>query len=368
MRSSEKPETVLVLDNDATSRFVLERVVRDLGLTPVSAVTIAEAKQQAAQQVFACALIDKNLDGESGLDFLGWLRAAQPGCSAVMVTGYGSVESTVEALRLGAADFVLKPFEIDLIAHRLKLLLERQRLLKDTEAANQRLVAADRLVVLGTLSAGIVHDVANPLTFLGMGLDMLEADLRTVLTPAAVHTFGELRKKVAHIGAVISNVQTFSRHDTDDLSALPLEPSLEAALSLADSVIKYRGCVVREWGPAPRVRATESRLTQVFLNLLVNAAQALPQPRAAASEIHVRLLTAADGGAQVEIIDNGAGITPELQARLFTPFVTTKPRGVGTGLGLWICRSVVEGLGGRLELESAVGRGTTVRVLLPGSP
>ena len=113
--------------------------------------------------------------------------------------------------------------------------------------------------------------------------------------------------------------------------------------------------------------AEEGRLTQVFVNLLVNAAQALPAGRCEENTIRVSSGPAPDGRVAVEIADNGMGIPEELRERIFEPFFTTKPVGEGTGLGLSVCQGIVAGLGGTISVSSEVGRGTVFRVDLPGT-
>src|SRR5262249_27955289 len=122
---------------------------------------------------------------------------------------------------------------------------------------------------------------------------------------------------------------------------------------------------LRDIQPVPMVKANESRLGQVFLNLLLNAAQAIPDGAAAEHEIRIRTRTDPLGRAVVEISDTGKGIPDELRARVFDPFFTTKPVGEGTGLGLSICLGIVRSLGGEILLESEVGKGSTFRVALP---
>ncbi|HSO32689.1 MAG TPA: ATP-binding protein, partial [Labilithrix sp.] len=121
----------------------------------------------------------------------------------------------------------------------------------------------------------------------------------------------------------------------------------------------------REYGAVPPVEADESRLTQVFINVLVNAAQALPEGRSETNEIRLVTTTDAAGRAVIEVHDTGAGIRPEVMTRIFDPFFTTKPVGIGTGLGLSICHTIVTGLGGEISATSEPGRGTTFRVVLP---
>jgi CheY-like chemotaxis protein len=117
----------------------------------------------------------------------------------------------------------------------------------------------------------------------------------------------------------------------------------------------------------PAVDANEARLGQVFLNLIINAAQAIDEGAADRNEIRVRLSCDASGNVVVSVGDSGSGMTPSMRSRLFTPFVTTKPPGVGTGLGLSICHRIVTSLGGTITVESELGKGTEFRVVLPPS-
>jgi len=140
---------------------------------------------------------------------------------------------------------------------------------------------------------------------------------------------------------------------------------IESCVNMAWNEIRHRARLVKELAPVPPVVANEGRLGQVFLNLLVNAAQAIPEGRAEAHRIRVRAAPAGGDRVAIEISDDGAGIPPEILPRIFDPFFTTKPPGEGTGLGLSICHSIVSALGGEIEVESEVGRGSTFRVLLP---
>jgi two-component system cell cycle sensor histidine kinase/response regulator CckA len=127
--------------------------------------------------------------------------------------------------------------------------------------------------------------------------------------------------------------------------------------------------VVKEYGPVPQVMANESRLGQVFLNLIVNAAQAIPEGHADANEIRIRTESrdTPPGWVVVEMADTGSGIPPAIRNKVFDPFFTTKPAGIGTGLGLAICHRIITSLGGDITVTSEVGRGTTFRILLPAA-
>jgi signal transduction histidine kinase len=164
---------------------------------------------------------------------------------------------------------------------------------------------------------------------------------------------------------IVLDLKAFSRSDETTLP-VDVRAVLETSLAVARHDISSRATLVSLLAAVPCVAANEGRLGQVFLNLLVNAAQAIPEGDPSGNE--VRVTTAwADSGARVvvEISDTGCGIPPENVERIFDPFFTTKPAGVGTGLGLAISRRIVASLGGEIEVQTAVGKGSTFRVTLP---
>jgi signal transduction histidine kinase len=140
---------------------------------------------------------------------------------------------------------------------------------------------------------------------------------------------------------------------------------LDSSLRMSRNELRHRACVVKHYEPVPPVYTNEARLGQVFVNLLVNAAQAIAEGRADDNEVRVSTRVDDHGNVVVDISDTGGGISPELLERVFDPFFTTKPPGQGTGLGLAIAQGIVADHGGRIELVSAVGRGSTFRVVLP---
>jgi CheY-like chemotaxis protein len=145
-----------------------------------------------------------------------------------------------------------------------------------------------------------------------------------------------------------------------------LNAVVETALSLTRNELSHRARVVQQPGPVPLVRGNRARLEQVVVNLLVNAAQAIPEDSGQAHTVEVETGREASGRALLRVRDSGVGIRPEDLPRIFEPFFTTKQVGEGTGLGLSICHEIITGLGGTISVESTPGRGTTVSVLLPG--
>jgi len=243
----------------------------------------------------------------------------------------------------------------------------------DARSRNARVATTDRLASVGTLAAGVAHEINNPLTYVLANLDYIREQLevhRSKLPPAAFTELDDLAAE-AKVGAervarTVRCLRVFSRVDEGRRSPLDVSQVVEAALALASNEIRHRARVLKVYRPVPLVLADEARLTQVFFSLLINAAQAIPDGHAEENSIDVKTWTD-DGRAIVEIRDSGGGIRPEYISRIFDPFFTTKPQGLGSGLGLAISHGTVESLGGDIVVESTVGLGATFRVILPGA-
>ena len=282
----------------------------------------------------------------------------QPPESGEMVRRDGTrVEVEAEAIRV---DFDGAPAMLLM----LRNLTERHEMVA-------RLAVADRMRSVGMLAAGVAHEINNPLSYVLANLDLVVAELPHFARGSGRRSLEELQKLLedVHEGAtrvrdVVRDLRMLSRADTEPTAAADVRKVLESCFKMAESEIRFRAELVAELAPAPLVRATPSRLAQVFLNLLINAAHAIPPGRASEHRITVRLRNEADR-VVVEIADTGVGIAAVDRARIFEPFFTTKPIGVGTGLGLAICHGIVTSVGGAIDVESEVGQGTTFRVTLP---
>ena len=236
--------------------------------------------------------------------------------------------------------------------------------LTDTKELAARLVFSDRMVSVGTLAGGMAHEINNPLATISAYIDLLAEYPEARESEALVE---EARAAIDRIQNIMRGLAAFSRAGEDLRAPLDVERVLELALGMASPEIRHRARLVKEYGGVPPVAANEARLGHVFLNLLVNAAEAIPEGQADRHEIHVATRTDEAGWLVVEIRDSGAGIPREIQDRIFDPFFTTKPVGKGTGLGLSISHGIVRSLGGEILLRSEVGRGSTFSVSLPPS-
>jgi PAS domain S-box-containing protein len=237
-----------------------------------------------------------------------------------------------------------------------------------------RLLLADRMAALGTLAAGVAHEINNPLAFVLGNLVYLEDELprsapEGTLLPEHRNALQEARTGAERIRATVKDLLALARsREAEAVGDVEVNAVVDFAVKMAEPQLRHRARIVKRLGDVPRVAAPESRLGQVILNLLINAAQSIPEGDAARNE--VRISTRLDpqaGTVVVEVADTGVGIAPEDRQRIFDPFYTTKPVGVGTGLGLSISHSIVASLGGEIAVESAPGRGSTFQVILPAS-
>jgi PAS domain S-box-containing protein len=248
------------------------------------------------------------------------------------------------------------------VAHDMR---ERKRL----EAA---LSARDRMVTVGILAAGVGHEINNPLLFITMNLEFLAEEIRAIGKRArharidpALASIAEAQQGAERIRKIVRGLHTFARGEREEATELDVLSVLETSLSLTRNELRHHVRVVKNFHPVPHVYADESRLAQVFINLLVNAAHAMRQRPLEPNVITVSTSVGSRDTAVVEIRDNGPGMTSDVRTRVFEPFFTTKPIGEGTGLGLAIAYDIVVAAGGRITCESEPGAGTTFRIELP---
>jgi len=254
----------------------------------------------------------------------------------------------------------------------------------EPRALQAQLMMAGRLASVGTLAAGVAHEVNTPLAVMLGNLEWVQdrlsaaiaalerprdpsqrsdaprvEDLRALRSPLA-----DAQDAARRVSVVMKDLTLFSRPAQDERASTELGRVLASAARMASHELKHRARLVHDYAQLPWVRGSEARLGQVFLNLLVNAAHAIPEGAAEANEVRLRVRPAEPGMIAVEVSDTGAGIAPDVIEHVFDPFFTTKHKSLGTGLGLAICQRIVAGVGGRIEVESQPGQGTVFRVLL----
>ncbi|MDB4884199.1 MAG: hypothetical protein JWL95_2965 [Gemmatimonadetes bacterium] len=244
-----------------------------------------------------------------------------------------------------------------------------------------QMMVSDRLASLGTLAAGVAHEINNPLAAVMANLDYMAERLEELSTgdlpgmsPALrrgwirdelLPSLEDSREAAERVRFIVRDLKMFSRSPGEEiLGSVDVKTVMQSSLRMAWNELRHHSRLVENYGHVPGVHANEARLGQVFLNLVINAGQAMHE---SPTEDNVISVSTRLEGANVivEVSDTGPGIPLEIRGRIFDPFFTTKAVGVGTGLGLAICHRIVTDVGGVLTVESEVGVGTTFRVLLP---
>lgn len=260
----------------------------------------------------------------------------------------------------------LMPLRPDVV---LAAVSDRSAQVREREV-QQRLAQHERLITTGTLAAGVGHEINNPLSFVQSNLEFAIDELLEVFggSPAGrareiVTALREAREGAERIRRIVVGLRTLAR-EQGLVGVHTPNMVVESAITMSFHEIRTVAQVRRELNESPQVSVDEGKLTQVLVNLLVNAAQAFPTPNVDRNLIVVRTFTRG-GAAVIEVQDNGPGIAEQIRGKIFDPFFTTKPVGVGTGLGLSISHSLVTAMGGSLTCASAIGAGTTFTVTLP---
>ncbi len=235
---------------------------------------------------------------------------------------------------------------------------------KDLEA---RVLVTDRLASIGTLAAGVAHEINNPLTYLSANLELAEKEIhrRGHLSPES----GLPRLRAASEGAerirnIVRDLRSFAHVESGKPKRIDVRELLDSSLRMAEGEVRYRAKVVRDYGEGLSLVADDSRLGQVFLNLIVNAAQAIPEGDVERNEIRVSAQCIGER-IIVEVSDTGAGVPGEVREKIFNPFFTTKDQGAGMGLGLYLCRNIVTSMDGEITISDNDPRGTRFTVSLP---
>ncbi len=326
-----------------------------------------------------------------------WFRALLPNAPSLpaLVVGRETLTLDLDAYSLPGTAIVGKP----LPGGRLWLLrligasADEVRNRDTVRQLQEQLLQAEKLASIGQLAAGVAHEINNPIGYvysnlgtlrdylsgLTSAIEQLEAvieskpelrdelaslrrrlDLDYILAdvPGLVD---ESREGISRVRRIVQDLKDFSYAGSgDDWAAVDMQRNLESSINIAWNELKYHTTVVRDYGELPLVECLGAQINQVFLNLLVNAAQAIDGP----GTITVRTRLEGDEVC-ISITDDGPGMPPEVRERIFLPFFTTKAQGQGTGLGLALSQGIVQRHQGRIEVDSEPGRGTTFRVRLP---
>lgn len=404
---------ILIVDDEEPVRRLFVEYLNQTN-SCVSAANAQDALEILAKESFGLVITDIHMPGLGGIELLRKITELYPETAVIIVSGVDRTQRVIDAVRVGAFDYLIKPIDLDVLSLCVERALERRTLLRaarrykqDLENRNAELsrqksemerlqsqVAHNaKMASLGQLVAGIAHELNNPAGFIYSNLAILkerisrlEAYLSAVdnisLPPEIAEQVAALKRKTNHqsmvadlsamvddcyggaerIRDVVKNLRLFSRLDEAEFKRVDFHEGIESTLRLLSQYyIGGRITLKRDFGQLPQVDCYAAQLNQVWMNLLVNAAQAIGD-----AEGEVQIKTRREGQNVVATVsDTGSGIAPKNLKRIFDPFFTTKAVGEGTGLGLSISHSIVQRHGGNLAVRTVPGKGTTFIISIP---
>jgi signal transduction histidine kinase len=417
--SPAKPDRVLLVDDSPLVRDFVGGLISDWGFQVATRETGKAALQALETASFDVVIADIDMPEMSGLDLLTTLRVRGNHIPIIMLSSASRMSDVLRAIHQGAFDYVAKDEAIEPLRAAIQRALEHIHLVRqnqaltntlerlngeledrvrqrtrDLETVNNRLIAErgeleeainrlnetqeqlvqmEKMASIGMLTAGIAHEINNPLAFILPNFELLEEWVEcertgiqheTIRSPVDVLPLvSECRRGLDRIVRIIRQLRIFSHPSQQDLGPVDLAAVVRSVFALVERELDGRSRLSLVTEAEARVRANEDQLRQVLLNLIINSAQSLPPDR-----LDGRIdLSLQRRGQEVglRVQDNGCGIPAENLRRVFDPFFTTKPVGKGTGMGLAITRDLITKMGGNIQIESHVGKGTVVTLTLP---
>ncbi len=405
-------ERILVVDDEEEIRNVFADYLREQ-YDCSTAASANEALDRLSERPYALVISDVMMPGRNGVELLREISARYPDTAVIMVSGIDRSQRVRDALSLGAADYLIKPCELDVLLIAVERALDRRKLQRTAKkykadiekqnkelalraAALQRLQAqiihSEKMASLGQLAAGVAHELNNPAGFIYGNMDMLQSEIAGLqellsaydqieLSPVAASQIQSIKDRLGYdkliedlqsivvdclegaerIRDVVQNLRLFSRLDESELQQAELHEGIDSTIRLLSQYYSSgRITLRRDYGELPLVSCYAAQLNQVWMNLLANAAQAI----SGNGEVYI-MTWLENNRAHIAVRDSGCGIALETQARVFDPFFTTKPVGEGTGLGLSISYGIIERHGGTIKVHSTPGEGATFTVEIP---
>jgi two-component system NtrC family sensor kinase len=406
-------ERILIVDDSVTVRKIFTKCLSTYN-DCLEAASVPEALEQLKNNQFALVITDVMMPGIPGTDLLRKIIENYPDVAVIMVSGIDQPRRVLDAMRLGAFDYLFKPCDLDVLQLSVDRALERRQLLLETrqnkldlqtrneelalgkaklERLQGQMVHREKMASLGQLAAGIAHELNNPVGFIYGNMDLLNGciqDLKKLLNyfelanlPEATRSGADLiqeqidyrhlledldsiiadtRDGAERIRDIVQNLRTFSRLDEAEFTKSDVHEGIDSTLRLLSGYFKDGKIkLTRNFGKLPLIESFSGQLNQVWMNLLVNALQSI-----GSSGGEIRVTTQSNGEfVFVWVIDSGKGIKAEHLNRIFDPFFTTKAVGEGTGLGLSISFGIIKRHQGTIGVKSSPGQGSSFMVKLP---
>ena len=401
---------ILVAEDDFVSRGFLKKILESSGHKCLVAENGLDAWNLFQKNDIKFVISDWMMPQMDGITLCRKIREKE--CPHyvyfIILTSQDRKEDTVAGLKAGADDYIIKPFEPEELNARIHAGQRIIQLEENYKKAHSQLLQSEKMASIGQLAAGVAHEINNPVGFVSSNLRTMSGyrdDISTLIKqyksltsylkksiPTAEYPVDipeqlkriadleakldidyvlndiselvqESREGVERIKKIVLDLKDFAHPGEDKPTFADINKNMESTLNVVWSELKYKARVVKEYGNLPQVKCYPQQLNQVFVNLLVNAAQAIEKQ--GEIEINTRVV---DEKVEISIMDTGSGIAKEHLSKIFDPFFTTKDVGKGTGLGLNIAYNIIQKHKGTIEAESEEGKGTTFIIRLQTEP
>lgn len=404
-------ETILVVEDEPINLAFLQGLLQDQYQVRTALGGEAALREVIKHPLPNLILLDILMPGMDGFEVLKRLREnpVTKDIPVIFVTALIDEDDEQKGLELGAVDYIHKPINNVVVLSRVRTHLQarmaRDMLNRQKQQLEQRLVEStkaleqsEKMAAMGQLAAGVAHEINNPVGFVSSNLQTLETYLQDLFDlingyeqirqqagkEPSYADIDQLRKKmdfdflrkdifdllreskdgVARVRKIIQDLKDFSHASDTEWLWADIHKGLDSTLNIVWNELKYKCKVSKHYGDLPQIKCLPSQLNQVFMNLLVNAAQAIETQ----GDIDITTERAGSDAVKISFHDTGKGIPPEIIEKVFAPFFTTKPVGKGTGLGLSVSSGIIERHQGKLEVTSEVGKGSTFVITLPVEP
>ena len=386
MSAEPRRYRLLFVEDDEIDRIGVVRGLRRLTreFEICEAEDITSGIRNLDNDPFDCILVDYRLPDGTALDFIDRIKAHLENIPPIIVlTGHDDEKTALEVLQHGAQDYLVKPPKPQELARAIRYAIERTH----AQDLQRRLVHAERLASIGKLAAGVAHEINNPATYILFNFDVVQTNVQRIRDTLAalppdlsgpqilekhgiaefldkIHqAAGQNREGMERIRQVVRDLRDYARTGDNETEPVDLNRVVDTACNITANQIRHQAQLLKECRPVANVLADDTKLTQVAVNLLLNAVQALDSTHVSQHQITVRTFQDADT-VFLSVQDTGPGISKEHLEKIFDPFFTTKPK-TGSGLGLSICRDILREYRGQLRVDSEVGGGSTFTVELP---
>ena len=388
-KASAKDQSILIIDDEKVILDLTSIILRNRGYTVYTAGDAADGFDIIESSHPQLVLLDYMMPGIDGLTALKIIRERYPETYVIMFTGKGSEEIAVELMKAGAYDYILKPFNNQDLADRIEsvlrireveisniaLMKERERLLEEIEQWNRQLevrvqektealqrmqaenVQAEKLASLGYLSAGVAHEIRNPLNSITLFVQLIKSGIDD---PELFEYVDKILKEVDRIDTIIRKLLDASKRPRFELKEVMIDQLIDQTLEAFRPQLEQNRIVVERdfQNIPPAIQADPTELEQIFVNLFLNSIHEMPK------EGRLKVQLDQDGKEMViRVSDTGGGIPKENLVNIFDPFFTTKNK--GSGLGLSVVLRIVKTYGGKIGVEKSDKSGTTFCIVLP---